>query len=77
MSCHKEASSLAAYFSAHSDKTRLTVATVLDSGHPEDPKIAEEDFEAIDQEMASATPQELARLEQPTELRRTQPISFA
>ena len=37
----------------------------------------EDEFEAIDQSIASATPQELARLEQPTELQQTQPINFA
>ena len=49
-------------------KRDRTVAAVLDCAHPEDLKIAEvDDFDVIDQAIASATPQELARLEQPAE----------
>ena len=56
----------------------MSVAALLSGGYPHDTKIAEEGgFEAIGQAIALATPQELARKEQRTELRRIQPINFA
>ena len=56
----------------------MSVAALLSGGYLQDTEIAEEsDIEAIGQAIALATPQELARKEQRTELRRIQPINFA
>ena len=65
MSCDKQVSGIAAYMPVLTAILRQgSVAPVLDDGHLEDLKIAEEAYlEAIDQAIALAIPQELARLE--------------